>query len=63
VTYLQPLHPDCHRVSVIGIVILGNQYCVDVVAYSLIRPARTHQPPQILLVLRRADEFQIVIAA
>jgi hypothetical protein len=24
VTHFQSLHPDCHRVSVVGIVILGN---------------------------------------
>ena len=62
VTYLQPLHPDRHGVSVIRIVILGNQHRIDGLAYPLIRPARTHQTPQILLVVRLADDIQIVIA-
>src|SRR6185369_9857236 len=39
VTYLQPLHPDRHGVSVIRIVILGNQHRIDGLAYPLIRPA------------------------
>jgi hypothetical protein len=62
VAYLQPLHPDRHRVRVVGIVVLGNQHRIDGVAYPLVRPARTHQAPQILLVVRLADHFQIVTA-
>ena len=62
VTYLQSLHPDRHRVRVVGIVLLGNQHGTDRVAYPVIRPARTHQAPQILLVVRLADYFQIVTA-
>ena len=62
VAYLQPLHPDRHRVRVVGIIVLGNQHGIDGVAYSVIRPARTHQAPQILLVVRLADYFQIVTA-
>ena len=49
VAYLQSLHPDRHRVRVVGIVLLGNQHGTDGVAYPVIRPARTHQAPQILL--------------
>jgi hypothetical protein len=46
--YLQPLHPDRHRVRVVGIVVLGNQHGIDGVAYPIIRPARTYQAPQLV---------------
>src|SRR5690348_11906301 len=62
VAYLQPLHPDRHRVRVVGIVLLGDQHGIDGLAYPVIGPARTYQPPQILLVVRLADDFQIVTA-
>ena len=29
VAYLKPLHPDRHRVRVVGIVVLGNQHGID----------------------------------
>jgi hypothetical protein len=62
VAYLQPLHPDRYRISVVRIVILGDQQRIDVLAYPFITVVRSYQAPQIFLVMRLTDNVQVVVS-
>jgi hypothetical protein len=57
----QPVDPDCHCVRVIGVVIFGDQYGIDVFAHPLFAWAGSGQLSQIGLVERLADHFQVLI--